>query len=153
MKVFKKLAAAGAAIMMAVTGMAVNVSATVVSYWQTYNLYMYTGMPSGYQNVTSVTIGDYGSNQVFATDTKNYVKIENHKISMSAESVYVYGQVYSNETWKNAGSFPHYSFEPTNKTLGYIYIASTPTQSAVKTTISLNYTAPNQSAYCQIIAH
>lgn len=49
MKIFKKLAAAGAAIMMAVTGMAVNVSAAYQGNW---NLRYTYGAPTGDNNQT-----------------------------------------------------------------------------------------------------
>lgn len=89
---------------------------------------------------------------MFATEYNNYLKVDNHKVSMSANYVDITGQVYVSGGWRNVTLFNHYSTETTDKSSGYIYTASTPKESAARTIVNLHITAPNQDANCQIIA-
>ncbi len=75
MKMFKRVLAAGAALMMAVTGMTMGASADNTSVWAGFNLHYYPNIPAS-ENVTSQTIGDRTIHKYFyiSSNGKLYVK-------------------------------------------------------------------------------
>lgn len=98
MKVFKKLAAAGAALMMAVTGMAMNVSADS-STFQSFSLHYYPNVPAS-ANVTTQTIGNNTTNTCYTVLTTGQLTVQNYYTSSNSftgQKLTTQGYVWSQE--------------------------------------------------------
>ena len=103
MRIIKKALAAGAALMMAVTGMTMSASA---SSWSNYNLHYYPNIPSS-QNVTTQTIGQSNSSP-FTVANDGYITIQASVSHFNCNNVLMQGYVYENITtgqyiWGYAG--------------------------------------------------
>lgn len=103
MKKLKRIMAALAAGVMAVTGMTMSASA---SSWSSYNLHYYPNIPSS-QNVTVQIVGT-STNPIFSVASSGIFKMRANVSSMNCTSVTMLGQVYENISyvwgyvWSNA---------------------------------------------------
>lgn len=93
-KVFKKLAAAGAAIMMAVTGMAMSASAYPdTSTWPSFSLHYIPSAPSS-ANLTEQIIGTNSTPHTFQVSHKGQLTIDTYVSSLSNTTLTFKGFVY-----------------------------------------------------------
>ena len=146
MKMFKRIMAAGAALMMAVTGMTMSASA---SSWRDYYLHYYPNIPAS-ENKTTQTLGSV-SDPAYKVAVTGTFKMLGNISNMNCNYITMQGQVRENHSvmgqyvWSNAT--PTLSVYNTGYTSTYTYSYSYADYGYIeRINLSMNYSSGSISS-------